>query len=172
MSGGWTKEDAQHRSDLQQCFIFVHIFTMISVWLLSFLMEAVSLYHSVKTFYWKDRPSFWYCCHLWLYCRRVRVVSVELGNSWSFIMEYNGELNTRQLSTFFIHVAVLCKDVVRLNSVWSVLTDKESFIMNIEHDCTVIGHLKCNVVYSAFCLSQRQLTLVMSSYLCILRNSI
>jgi len=44
MSGGEQKEDAQHRSDLKQCFTFVHnIFTMISVWLLSFLMEAVCL---------------------------------------------------------------------------------------------------------------------------------
>jgi len=46
-------------------------------------------------------------------------------------MEYSGELNTRQLCKFFIHVAVLCKDVVRLNTVQSVLTDKERFIMNI-----------------------------------------
>jgi len=45
-------------------------------------------------------------------------------------MEYSGELNTRQLCKFFIHVAVLCKDV-RLNTVQSVLTDKERFIMNI-----------------------------------------
>jgi hypothetical protein len=40
-------------------------------------------------------------------------------------MEDNGELNTRQLCRFLIHVAVLCKDVVRLNAVQSVLTDKE-----------------------------------------------
>jgi len=46
-------------------------------------------------------------------------------------MEYNGELNTRQLCKFFIHVAVLCKDFVRLNAVQLVLTDKESFIVNI-----------------------------------------
>lgn len=46
-------------------------------------------------------------------------------------MEDSGELNTRQLCKFFIHVALLCKDVVRLNAVQLVLTAKENFIMNI-----------------------------------------
>jgi len=46
-------------------------------------------------------------------------------------MEDSGELNTRQLCKFFIHVTVLCKDDVRLSAVQSFLTNKESCIMDI-----------------------------------------
>lgn len=53
-----------------------------------------------------------------------------------------------------------------------IVKQVRNLFLVVEHDYTVIGHLKCNVVYSAFCLSQRQLTLVMSSYLCILSISI
>jgi len=53
-----------------------------------------------------------------------------------------------------------------------IVKQVRNLFLVVERDYTVTGHLKCNVVYSAFCLSQRQLTLVMSCYLCILSVSI
>jgi len=57
-------------------------------------------------------------------------------------------------------------DMVKCSVLYSgiqIVKQVRNLFLVVVHDCTVIGHLKCNVVCRALCLSQRQLTLVMSS---------